>query len=110
MLLERMLRHDDAKKPFLPSIVVTCYWREIIRGRWDVGKLKTRFQMDAAELAEFRRVFLEPFTTWTRADRIKLTHMADDLFRISDQEKRAGMAMTTKVFLELLHGWEPDTE
>jgi len=110
MLLERMLRHDDAKKPFVLSLVATCYLREIIRGRFDVGKLRTRFHMDATELAEFRQIFLEPFTTWTRADRIKATYMAEDLFRISDQEKRSGMPMTTKVFLELFHGWEPDTE
>ena len=75
-----------------------------------MGKLRTRFNLDAAELAEFQKIFIDPFVTWTRADHIKATYMAEDLFRISDQEKRSGMAMTTKVFLELFHGWEPDQE
>lgn len=110
MLLERILRLDGAKSPPVPDTLMCLYWREIIRGGFDMPSLQLRFNLNNQELMEFRKIFFEPYSDWTRAERIKLTYRVEDLFRIADQEHRAGRPVTVKRFLELLDSYDKDAE
>ncbi len=110
MLLERMLRLEDSKPPPVPDTLMCVYWREIIRGRFGLPSLQARFKLNNQELLEFRKTFIEPYSEWSRAERLKLTYAVEDLFVVADDGHRAGIPMTVKQFLELLGSYDKDAE
>jgi len=112
MLIEKLLRLEGVKAPFIPTKVLCVYWREIIRGRFDLHSLTDELPLTSEDLVEFRAIFIDPYTRlnhWTRAEHIKLTYMVEDLFVIADQKHRLGIETTPKEFLDLLKSYDMDS-
>lgn len=111
MLLERLLRHGYAKQPFIPSSVFCSFWREVIRQRIRGAYMLPHFHMDREEVEQFESIFIEPYKDWTRAERIKHSHMVQDLLAMSAWVKRAdGEPMSVHQFMGLLDTYEKDVE
>lgn len=110
MLLERLLRYQDAKKPLIPGRPFCSYWREILRGRATTQELRFLYDLSDAELNEFHKILIAPYKGWTRRERIQMTYMVADLLDISDQRKRKVKETTVLRFMALLDSYEKDFE
>lgn len=109
MFLERLLRHPDAKRPFIPG-PLCAFWREILRGRGNLTEFRTQFEMDDIELRDFQKILINPYKEWTRRERIKMTYMVQDLLDISNQRGRVHEPMTVLQFMKHLETYEKDEE
>ncbi len=110
MFLERLLRHQIEGQPSIASDSFCCFWREIIRERMAVADLGANFEMDAVQLVEFRNLLIDPYTAWPRADRIKHSHMVQDVLGIAERKKRVHLPMRIDEFMSLLDSYEKDLE
>lgn len=102
MFLERLLRHPDAKRPFINPEAFCAFWREILRGRGNLTEFRIQFEMDDIELRDFQKILINPYKEWTRHERILMTYMANDLMDISNQRGRVREPMTVLQFMKLI--------
>jgi len=110
MFVERLLRHETDPPASIASDVFCAFWREIIRERLAVPDLGTYFEMDAVQLVEFRNLLIDPYSAWPRADRIKHSHMVQDVLGIAERKKRVHLPMRIDEFMSLLNSYEKDLE
>lgn len=111
MLVKRLLRHEDAEEPFISSAVFCSFWREFIRQRIKLKFLLEILDMSIEESKEFEALFIEPYKDWTRSERIKHTHMVQDVLYMSDQAKRVRRKpYPVSHFTNLLNTYEKDVE
>jgi len=110
MFLERLLRHETGDQQSIASDVFCYFWREVIRERMSVADVGAYFEMDAVQLVEFRNLLIEAYVDWTRADRIKHSHMIQDVLGIAERKKRVQLPMRTSEFMSLLNSYEKELE
>ena len=110
MFLERLLRHQIEDQTSIGSGVFCGFWCEVIRERMAVADVGAHFEMDAVQLVEFRNLLIDPYKAWSRADRIKHSHMVEDVLGIAERKKRIHLPMRVDEFMSLLNSYEKDLE
>lgn len=111
MLLERLLKYEDAKQPYISSAVFCSFWREFIRQRIKLKFLVEMLDMSTQERNEFKAVFIEPYKDWTRSERIQHTRMVQDIFSMSERTRRVrSKPYPVSHFMNLLDTYEKDKE